>query len=165
MTGRILLVFITTVFFTACSTVPAKPPVAWAMKEQSNDDVKSREILIGRWYEETIGSDGTKMAELKELRRDGTYQITFRKILPNGHVSDQTEVGLWGVSGNIYFAILQGYLIQGTVISVPPTDADNYDAYEITKLDSQVFEIIHSATHQHFISKKVAKSFQLPDEI
>jgi hypothetical protein len=48
---------------------------------------------------------------------------------------------------------------------VPPTDPDNYDAYEIIKLNSQVFEIIHSATRQRFISKKVAKSFQLPDEI
>src|SRR5260370_24369159 len=141
MTGRSLLLLIATVFFSACSTVPAERPVAWAMKKQSNADVESREILIGRWYEETIESDGTKMAELKDLRPDGTYQMTFRKIARDGHVTDQTEIGVWGVSGKIYFAILKGYLIQGTIVSVPPTDADNYDAYEIIKLNSQVFEI------------------------
>jgi hypothetical protein len=165
MTGRSLLLFIAFVFFPACSTVPHKPPVAWAMKEQSNADAESREMLIGRWYEETVESDGTKMAELKDLRRDGIYQMTFRKIARDGHVTDQTEIGLWGVSGKVFFAILQGYVKRGTIFSVPSTDADNYDAYEITKLDAQVFEIVHSATRQHFISKNVAQSFQLPSEI
>src|SRR5258708_892512 len=42
---------------------------------------------------------------------------------------------------------------------------DNYDAYEITKLDLQVFEIVNSAIRQHFIAKRMAKSFQLPSEI
>ena len=160
-----LLATIATIAVAACTSVSPTAPVSWSMKVPSKADVASREIIIGRWYEETTASDGSKMAELSERRRDGTYQATFRKITPSGHVVDQTEVGLWGVSGKVYFQIMQGYLENGTVHSVSPTDADYYDAYEIVKLTLQVFECIHSATREHYIAKKVAQSFRLPDEI
>ena len=78
MTHRTVLLLMATCGIAACSTVPAKPPIAWAMKAANHADAESRDKLIGRWYEETVESDGTKMAELKDLRRDGTYQMTFR---------------------------------------------------------------------------------------
>ena len=165
MESRTWIAIVTTVLLTACSAVPAEPPVAWAMKKPAHGDMVSREILIGRWYAETVESSGTKMAELKDLHRNGTYQITFRKIDREGHVTDQTEVGLWGVSGKTFFSILQATIIEKSVASAPAGDPDNYDAYEITKLDPQVLEIVHNATHQRFISKKVSATFQFPSEI
>lgn len=98
-----------------------------------------REKLIGRWYGEQTTKDGGKRSEIAELCPDGTVTFQFHLFEKSGNVRDQMEVGLWGVSGSIFFTIIRGWLHGDRLRRADPTDANLYDAYWIQELNEHTF--------------------------
>ncbi len=148
----------------ACTPVVQQSAVAFHVKEGPfKGDTESRAALIGRWFSESVAPNGERRLELKELRRDGTYQVTFRSIQPNGHFAEQTEVGVWGVSGRVYFTIMQGYLAGGSITPVSREDPSYYDAYDILRLDGAELELRLPALNVRYLARRVPPSFRLPD--
>jgi hypothetical protein len=97
----------------------------------THDAAESRRaLLVGRWYGENQTEEGGEQLELTDLDANGTFKTQFRIIERSGSVSDHSEVGLWGVSGPVYFTITQGLVRRERFSSADPTRASLYDAYE-----------------------------------
>ena len=157
----------------ACALIGCTTPAAreqekigsWFMKDGAYPaDATSRQLLIGTWLGDSTEADGTRRYELAIRRADGSYQVSFRATRSGRTVQEQTEVGLWGVSGDIYFTITQGYLLNGSVQRTPPQDASFYDAYRITRLTADEFEYVHVLQGEKSRDRKVAEGTRLPDD-
>jgi hypothetical protein len=143
---------------SACSpsTVHTQKPHAAASEAQ-------RSALVGRWYGETATKDGGKRLHIMERSADGTYRVNFRTIESSGKVSDQTEVGLWGVSGLVYFTITRGWLQDERFVPADPEEAYYYDAYKILELSKKQLRYRSCAVGDKFLVTRVADDFSFPD--
>ncbi|MFT7403383.1 MAG: hypothetical protein ACI955_000438 [Zhongshania sp.] len=122
----------------------------------------SRNMLLGKWYGVRTMENGGQKEWLTERSADGTYRVDFRFVDADGSARSQSEVGLWGVSGDIYFRIFRGWVtIEGMKLA-DPTVADHYDAYKIKGLDDNSFSYLHQTRNQRYTVKKVAKDVHLP---
>ena len=142
--------------------VPAAPIISVSKPGENLSREMRYALLLGRWYGVQPTTEGGLRQTLIERRDDGSYVIHFRIKSASGEIKDQWEMGEWGVSGDIIFTICKGWLKNGKFV---PADYDpyNYDAYRITKLTAAEFEYTNAETRNHFVSKKVANDFKLPD--
>jgi hypothetical protein len=150
--------------FSGCSTIDTsnfsvtslKPPVLRDQKESWN-------MMVGRWYLSQPTKEGGRKEAIMEHRQNGTYQVTFRVTQPDNNVELGTEVGLWGVSGNIYFSIFRGWVKDASVMQADLSDPYNYDAYRIIALNEKTFEYEHATTGNSYKSIKVGADFKFPE--
>lgn len=98
-----------------------------------------------------------------ERRNDGIYKIHFRVIDPLGEKTDKIELGEWGVSGPIYFTIYKGYIERDKIIPVDPADPYNRDAYQILKLDDEIFEYESFDPVNKYTVRRVPSHFEFPE--
>jgi hypothetical protein len=154
-------------FLIGCSSVrvATNPSTIRAYKPDTPESAKKlRATLVGKWLGQAVTDDGRIRKWMSEKRADGSLKIHFRTYNKDGEYEEQFEVGLWGVSGPIYFTIIRAVIVNAMVNPIDPTDPYFYDAYEIIKLTGQEFECREVTTGDTYKAKKVADDFELPEE-
>ena len=122
----------------------------------------ARKALIGKWYGMTETRGGGRKEWLVERAADGTYRTDFHTVASDGAVRSQSEVGFWGVSGDIYFRIFRGWVMLDGMKLANPGDPGHYDAYHVEMLNSGHFRYRHVETGRVYTVRKMPKDFSLP---
>lgn len=119
-----------------------------------------RELLFGRWFREEKNNLNQKTIEYAQLSADGSFEFTFITLLVKDGEADQiveqvTELGDWGLVGNIHFTITKDELIDNQLYATDLNNKDNYHAYKVLTLNHHLFEYQHVVTKENFIMRKV----------
>ncbi len=115
-----------------------------------------RAQLIGQWYRLDVDEQGHQMSEYAEIAEDGSYEFTFSTLDNKGSVLQQSiELGDWGLVGDIHFTLTKSELVDNELYSADLANSDNYHAYRVLQLNSQVFEYQHIVTNEVFIMRRV----------
>ena len=115
-----------------------------------------REQLIGQWYRLDVDEQGHQMSEYAEIAADGSYEFTFSTLDNKGSVLQQSiELGDWGLVGDIHFTLTKSEVVDNELYSADLANSDNYHAYRVLQLNSQVFEYQHIVTNEVFIMRRV----------
>lgn len=123
---------------------------------------QARRALLGKWYGINETGSGVRKEWLVERAADGTYRTDFRSTSPDGKISSQSEVGFWGLSGDVYFRIFRGWVMVDGMKPADPTDPGHYDAYRIELLNSAHMRYRHLDHDRVYTMKKMPDSFRLP---
>lgn len=148
-----------------CSTAP---------KLKSQDQKKftptsqaERDRHLGYWVGEMTTKDGKFLRWLVERRKDGTYTLThiLRDSPQDSKKFDPAraffELGIWGISGDVYFTATRQYFENGKINQYDVTDASLYDAYRIRSFDGTTFSYQNVETGDVFTVKKVPQGSKL----
>ncbi len=135
------------------------PAITQSKPELTKTEHESWQNLIGKWYGKNLVKEGGTREHLIERQPNGKYLTTFKYTKPDGSIEFTTEVGLWGVSGNVYFTIFRGWIVREKLRPSDPTDPYNNDAYQIIKLTKDVFEYQSVSTGSHYLVKRVSQDF------
>ncbi len=115
-----------------------------------------RAQLIGQWYRIGLDEYGHQISEYAEIAADGSYEFTFSTLDEKDNVIEQSiELGDWGLVGDIHFTFTKSELIDNELFSANLANSDNYHAYRVLQLNSQVFEYQHVVTNEVFIMRRV----------
>jgi len=116
----------------------------------------SRELLAGRWYRKEINDEGNQLVEYAELCLDGSFEFSFVEQNSQSEIINQNiELGDWGLVGNIHFTITQEEVADGEHYRADLADENNYHAYKVLALDSQIFKYQHVVSNEVFILRRV----------
>jgi hypothetical protein len=116
----------------------------------------NRALLFGRWYRNDIDEQGQQVVEYAELSADGSFEFTFVSTGQETNITEQViELGDWGLVGNVHFTITKSELIDQQLYAADLNDSNNYQAYNVLKLNHQAFEYQHIETKEIFIMRKV----------
>jgi hypothetical protein len=116
----------------------------------------NRALLFGRWYRNEIDEQGQQVVEYAELSADGSFEFTFVSTEQETNITEQViELGDWGLVGNVHFTITKNELIDQQLYAADLNDSNNYQAYNVLKLNHQAFEYQHIETKEIFIMRKV----------
>ena len=164
MKKAVFLVFVFLV--SACSISPEKDNPVTEIKPALTDELKQqRELVVGTWYSNQNTDNGGSREEIARYARDGKYRLDFKHTKSDGSIEYSREVGYWGVSGNIFFSIFVGQIVDGKLYQANPEDAYNDDAYKIDELNKESFIYEHVHTGNHFKSIRVKDDFKFNDVI
>lgn len=119
-------------------------------------------MLIGKWYGEAATLDGKHMQQISEHRANGTFTVSFRESDKSGQLLEHKEVGLWGVSGRIYFTITTAQIEGDQIRPFKPGKASLDDAYEIIELTATTFRNKSQDNGDDFTETRVDDAFQFP---
>jgi hypothetical protein len=123
---------------------------------------EKHDLFVGKWYEKENTDSGGVQESISEHFPDGTTRVEFR-ITENGSSTRQTEYGVWGVSGNFYFTMTQGFISDdGQIEPADTRDASLYDVYEIVDLSVNSMTYKNVETGNVFTAKRVSKDFKMP---
>ena len=112
------------------------------MSEQYN-----RALLAGRWYRMEMNDVGHQLVEYAELCLDGSFEFSFVEQTSQGEIVSQIiELGDWGLVGDI---------VDGEHYRADLNDENNYQAYKVLALDSQIFKYQHIVSNEVFILRRV----------
>ena len=119
-----------------------------------------RELLFGRWFREDIDEPNKKIIEYAQLSADGSFEFTFITLQVNVGEADQvveqvTELGDWGLVGDIHFTITKNEVVDEQLYAVDLNDNNNYHAYRVLQLNHHIFEYQHIITNEIFIMRKI----------
>lgn len=116
----------------------------------------NREMLFGRWYRSDETPQGGSISEYSEMTIDGCYEFTFIEYDAEGKQLGQTiELGDWGLVGDIHFTLAKSEFIDNEHYAVDFSNENNYHAYKILQLTSQIFEYQHLISNEVFIMRRV----------
>ena len=118
--------------------------------------------MTGKWFGQEGTKNGGRVMWIAERNNDGTYKIHFRVVGLSGEITDQIEVGEWGVSGPVYFTIFKARIEGDKIIPVDPTNPYNRDAYKIIRLNEEYFEYEAFDSGNKFSVRKVPIDFVFP---
>ncbi|MBT8136073.1 MAG: hypothetical protein KJO54_03560 [Gammaproteobacteria bacterium] len=135
---------------------------AGAVKAWSADSQHDRNLMVGKWLGEVRTEDDKLRITLSERSENGTYRITFRTY-EGSQYDESIEVGLWGISGPVYFTIMRGWMTGGEFRPADTTQAYYYDAYRIISLDETSFEYESVETANRFSVRRVGNDFEFSD--
>lgn len=152
----LVLVGCTSKYTHDAEVTESKPTLSVSEKERWN-------LMVGKWYGSNPTKSGGVRQFITERYQDGSYRDIFKVTDAQGNSSESSEVGYWGISGLISFAIFRGWLNQGIIEPSDPTDPYNYDAYHIISLNSEEYEYSHVTTGNRFRVKKVDPDFVFPN--
>lgn len=164
MKKTFLMVIFLPLFTTGCASIYTSSNAISDFKPKSVSDEETRNLLIGTWQGSQSTKEGGKREELCTRYPNGTYETEFLSFDAAGVVSKQKEVGVWGVSGSIYFSIFSGWVIDGRLVPADRSDSYSYDAYDIISLDGDVFVYKHVRIGDEYRVKRVSKAFTLDDD-
>ena len=109
--------------------------------------------IAGTWYGEGYQPLWREEAQwLMRLGPDGSYAIHFRRYRDCALTLDQRETGTWSLADT--------FRTVTTKVDGVPTKFEN--DYRIGAVSGDELHIIHSATGQEYIEKRVAPDFMLP---
>jgi len=153
---------ILTLLLSGCtSSTSSNSVIAKVKPNLTLSQEKTWQLMQGKWYGDQSTDDNGKREWLVERYPDGTYKIDFRQTNKDGTKNDSTEVGQWGVSGNIYFSIFRGRVINKKMLPVNPSNPYNYDAYKILQLNDEIFKYEATSSNHRFTAKRKPSNFQL----
>ena len=116
----------------------------------------SRALLFGRWYRNDIDEQGNETVEYSQLSSDGSFEFTFiTKGIKGDVIEEITELGDWGLVGDIHFTMTKNELVDGDIYAADLNNDDNYQAYMVLKLDHKVFHYQHRLTNEEYIMRRV----------
>ena len=147
---------------TACVTPGRGPNDIPGAKAWSDNAQHNRDLLVGKWLGESTSDNGDLQMTLVERRENGTYSLTFRRYKGRDY-KESVEVGLWGLSGPIYFTIMRGWMTGGRFEPSDTAKAYYYDAYKIEQLDGATFEYRSVENGGRFSNRRVGDDFQFSD--
>jgi len=124
-------------------------------KIETNKTIYQRNILIGKWSGKSDLLSGGTRTWTTHRYPDGTFRVDFSSTDEAGNVSNQTESGIWGVSGDIYFTATRGFIENGVMIHADTTDASLYDTYKIITISDKKFEYVNLSTGNRFEVERV----------
>lgn len=115
-----------------------------------------REMLLGRWYRsEQVGASET-ITEYANMAADGSYEFSFITHSSAGDIIEEiTELGDWGLVGDIHFTLTKAELVDEQHYAADLANPDNYQAYQVLSLTSQVFEYQHVVTKEIFTLRRI----------
>ncbi len=130
----------------------------------STDDRQANwDAMVGRWYGDQMDEDGDRTQWITQRYADGTYQVEFRSTARNGRTEDSTELGQWGMAGPVYFGFFRGWLEGDTFTPSDPSQADNYDAYQVISLNADHMIYQSLTTDIRYEARRVPDGFHIPD--
>ena len=160
------LIIVSSLTLVGCTgTNTSNQPVTAMKPEITQSQEEIGQLLVGKWLGDQPTKEGGSRKWLVERRPDGKYLIQFRVTNSDGSILEQTEVGEWGVSGNIYFSIFKGWIDNGNFIPSDSSDSYNQDAYEIIKLTEQQFRYKNLDSGNEYTVKRVPNDFVFPTNI
>jgi len=116
----------------------------------------SRALLFGRWYRNDIDEQGNETVEYSQLSSDGSFEFTFITMGIKGEIIEEiTELGDWGLVGDIHFTMTKNELIDGDIYAADLNNDDNYQAYKVLALDHKHFHYQHRITNEEYIMRRV----------
>ena len=106
--------------------------------------------------------EGGSRMWINERTPEGTYVITFRTVSPRGEVEISQEYGIWGLSADIYFTKMLGWIKSGQ--KFPHSGVESYydDAYTVKVLTADDFVYEAVTTKELFRVRKVSDAYELP---
>ena len=121
-----------------------------------------RTLLFGKWYRSERDDEGYMFTEFAEISADGRYEFTFMQHDDHGTVSEQSvESGDWGLVGDIHFTITKSEFVNDEHYAADLEHDDNYHAYRVLTLNSQIFEYQHILSNEVFILRRVIDNIAL----
>ncbi len=148
--------FFVLLLLLSCATVPKKESQVPKFHEKRAD-------FLGYWVGEAPTKDGKFIKWLVERRTDGSFTLThLMKTSPQDPVKFDPEkasfeLGIWGVSGDIYFTATRQYFENKKVGNLDVTQAGLYDAYKIVSFDGTTFVYRSLETGEEFTVRKIPK--------
>lgn len=116
----------------------------------------NRALLIGRWYGGSSDIPENCFSEYAEIAEDGSFEFTFISLDEQGKELEKIiELGDWGLVGDIHFTITKSEIVDNNHYAADLADEDNYHAYRVLQLNSQIFEYQHVITKEVFILRRV----------
>lgn len=159
---RLLLAVGLCLALTGWATEQQSAPPIERYKADEFSQAEQRLLLAGSWFSEAPLKDGGTRLQLTKRNLDGTFVTTFRLIAEDGSFKQQTEVGLWGVSGPVYFTITRGWKEARKIHKADPTDASLNDAYQILELNEQRFRYRSWQSGSEYRLERVSEDFTFP---
>lgn len=132
-----------TVLVSGCSINPYELNSPAAVPINADQQLQ-HDLMLGKWYGNQPLKEGGTHEWIMQRGSRGQYLAEFKTTDKNGNVSRQTEAGLWGVSGDVYFTIFMGYPHADGIELVDSSDPYHYDAYYILSLTETSFEYKNS---------------------
>ena len=165
MRMKLLLLVTCSVMLNACVPTNTSDLAIIDVKPMLTESQEERwALMVGKWYSrQSIKAGGVK-EEILEFFPDGKSLITFKISDLNKNTQISRELGLWGVSGDIYFSIFIGHIKNSNLQKSNLGDPYNYDAYRILQLNESVFEYEHVTTGNRYTSKKVSADYEFEQE-
>ncbi|WP_371188332.1 hypothetical protein [Thalassotalea maritima] len=115
-----------------------------------------RQQAIGNWHRAEHDSD-ENYSEFAQLFADGSFSFTFYTYKKDGTlIEEMTEIGDWGIVGNIHFTITKGEIIDRKQYDADMDNEDNYQAYKIVELTDKKFTYQHVITGESYTLQRVA---------
>ncbi len=116
-----------------------------------------RTMLFGSWYRgDSEPTSGNQVTEFARMEPDGSFEFMFVQYDKHGHVVEEiTELGDWGLVGDIHFTITRAEVVDGETFSADMLNEDNYQAYQVLQLTSKILEYKHIITNEVFILRRV----------
>ena len=115
-----------------------------------------RNALIGQWFSSSFNENNQPITEFANIMVDGSFEFTFSYYDENNTIIEQvTELGKWGLVGNIHFTITQSESVNEQCYEADQEEPDNYHAYQVLELNSKIFKYQHVITQEVFILKRV----------
>lgn len=116
----------------------------------------NRSMLIGRWYRGGHQASGEHFNEYAEMSKNGSFEFTFISVDKQGtEIEKVIEVGDWGLVGDIHFTMTKSEFFENNHYPADLLNEDNYHAYKILQLNSQIFEYQHVVTNEVYILRRV----------
>ena len=119
--------------------------------------------MVGTWFGNQPNKNGGRYMWIDHRYNDGTYKVNFRITDASGKRQEKTEIGEWGVAGDIVFSIYKGDLHGDKVVHVGPTDPYTRDVYRILKLTDELYEYELIDSDLKFTARRVSADFNFPE--
>lgn len=162
MSSKFLALLLTICLFSCTSPVTSPLAITADKPSLSLSQEQAWKMMIGKWYGKQPTKEGGIREEIIERYSQGTYKVTFRFQDKGGKLESKTEAGTWGIAGPIYFTVFRGFVDSGHFSPTDPNDPYNYDAYEVSKLNTEEFEYQSVTSGNRFALKKVPDNFDFP---
>ena len=159
MNRFVLIALIAVASLASCASAPQITKVKY---EESRETAAWRQLLIGTWKGEAPVAEGGTRTWVVMRNPDGTYKIDFTHNGVSGVSDTQSEVGIWGVSGGIYFTATRGFVNPDGTAWADTNDPTLYDTYRIISLNNNLFEYESLSTGNRFSVRKVHASSGSP---
>lgn len=133
-------------------------------KAWSGDAESKRSLLVGKWLGVAPLKDGGLRRWTNHRLADGTYVIVVRNLGVDGEVEENIEYGDWGVSGDVYFTVMRGWIRDGRRVAAVTRYAYYDDAYRIRLLENDRFEYVSVTSGRRYLVVRVSDDFSLENQ-
>ncbi len=127
--NKLLLIFTFSLAFNSF----ASDEISAVKPSLTQDKAAQRTAFIGQWESSQPTKEGGGRKTMMDRQSDSRYVVEFTVLNEKSEVLyKQKEFGFWGVSGGIYFTMYRGSIENDEFFPVDPSNAYNYDTYQIT---------------------------------